>query len=117
MKAGLCLFLLVGLLSVSSAFSGDLEPPGAPAPSMTTLDQIHSAIGSASGSGLQFLGTTIATSPAIGILSLTAQCQQEFGAGTRMCTTEEIMNSMNVPAPADWNTPAGWVRPVIAFSD
>jgi len=83
---------------------------------MKTLDQIYNVAGSAAGSGLQFLGTTPATSPAIGILSLTAQCQATFGAGTRMCTSTEIQNSVNVPDPADWNAQAGWLRPVYLFA-
>jgi len=111
------LIVALGLVAVIiPASAGELEPPGAPAPTMNTLAEIHSAIQTGTGSGLQFLGTTPAVSPAIGVLSLTAQCQQTFGSGTRMCTSVEILNSVNVPEAAEWNTPTGWLRPVYLFA-
>ena len=43
-----------------------------------------------------------------GLLNLTRACHSEF-AGSRMCTSEEILNTVNPPATSR----SGWVRPVL----
>ena len=114
MKICLFLFLLTVALVGSPAFSGDLEPPGAPAPTMKTLDQVYGAAGVGVGSAFQFVGTTTPTSPDLGILGMARKCQSEFGAGTRMCTSLEVMESYVLPSKSSWNSTKGWVRPVIS---
>jgi hypothetical protein len=42
-----------------------------------------------------------------GVLGLTLACQAEF-TGSRMCTSEEVMNTVTVPSPL---VGSAWVRP------
>ena len=53
-------------------------------------------------------GTTTAAN--VGIFSMTNLCQAEY-LDSRMCTSEEIMKSVNIPElPSD---SVAWVQPVI----
>ena len=44
-----------------------------------------------------------------GVLAFTVACQAEFEAGSRMCTSEEVLNTVTVPTALSGSA---WVRPV-----
>jgi len=44
-----------------------------------------------------------------GVLALTAACQADLGAASRMCTSEEVLDTVTLPAALSGNA---WVRPV-----
>jgi hypothetical protein len=73
---------------------GPAGPPGPPAAAM------------------QFVGRTTDTfNGAQGMLTFTQACQADFGPGHRMCTSEEILNTVDLPTLAGGPS---WVRPVFA---
>jgi hypothetical protein len=57
----------------------------------------------------QLIGFTTASLAATGVLALTSACQAEF-AGTRVCSSEEILKTRSVPAALSG---VAWVVPVI----
>ena len=69
----------------------------------------------AAAGNLELVGFTIATTVGgIGLFGMTKLCQAEY-VGSRMCTSEEIMKSINIPElPSD---SYAWVQPVIISTD
>jgi hypothetical protein len=67
-------------------------------------------------SGLQFVGVTTAIGGDAGVLEMTRRCQLEYGAGTRMCSSLEIMNTIDLPAKTVWQLNKAWVRPNFGIS-
>jgi hypothetical protein len=58
---------------------------------------------------MQFVGRTTATfNGGQGVLTDTAACQTEFGPGRRMCTSEELMNTVDLPPLTGGPS---WIRP------
>jgi len=75
---------------------GPTGPPGPPA------------------AALQFVGRTVQTlSGGAGVLTYSQACQTDFGPGHRMCTSEEVMNTVALPALSGGPS---WVRPVLALA-
>jgi len=105
--------LIAVLMLVSTtppSFAGDLEPPAAPAPTMKSLEEIYSSIQAPGDHPFNYLGTTGLVSADSGLLAMTRSCQATFGAGTRMCTSAEIIQTVDLPASGNWNTNTAWVR-------
>jgi hypothetical protein len=64
----------------------------------------------AASAGGRFLGFTTSTfDGAQGVRTYTEACQADVGAGTRMCTSEEVLSTVTWP-PLEVGE--GWVRPV-----
>lgn len=103
------------LLAVLGASAGDLEPPGPPGPTGRTLEEIFSALQASQ--SYELVGITNPASPNLGFLGLARKCQAEFGSGVRMCTTLEVMRTVNLPDPANYHAPWGWLQPRIAGGD
>ena len=68
-----------------------------------------------SAAAMQFVGfSSSSTTGAVGVLMFTYFCQEKFGPGYRMCTTEEVMNTVVLPP---WEAAGtGWVRPTFVPS-
>jgi hypothetical protein len=74
--------------------AGPVGPPGPPATAM------------------QFVGRSTDTfNGSQGVLTYSAACQADFGPGHRMCTSEEILNTVELPALTGGPS---WVRPTFA---
>ena len=70
---------------------GPAGPPGPPAAAM------------------QFVGRTTGTfNGSQGVLAYSAACQTDFGPGHRICTSEELLNTVDLPALAGGPS---WIRP------
>ena len=114
------ILVAAGLYWVSQA--GSLEPPGPPGPTMVTLEDLdariddltsavaHPAYRLVGFSDLEFYGDG-------GVIAFTQACQDVFPR-SRMCTSNEILLTVNYPAgpvladPSDFTKPlGGWVRP------
>ena len=78
-----CLLVAAGLYWFTEA--GDLEPPGPPAPTMRTLDEI------CGGPQYVLVGFSASTfNGARGLFTYAQACQADF-PGSRMCSSREIM--------------------------
>ena len=65
---------------------------------------------SASGN-MELVGfTTATTTPNVGLFALTQLCQAEY-LDSRMCTTEEVMKTVNIPVLPD--DTVAWIQPII----
>jgi hypothetical protein len=103
--------LVVAAVAVCPAVhAGNLEPPGPPAPTMITLDQLvarHAFVGYTTARRNGGVGTGSGLTGSGGTFGMGAVCRAEF-PGTRICTSEDIWNSQPV-------TPIGndcaWVQP------
>lgn len=98
----------VGALAALTLFgAGTLVPrsDGLEAPDATVRPSIQ-------GQGLQFRGITTGASPDLGFFGLTRRCHAEFGLDTRMCSTAEIMGTVDVPGDGLFQSAQGWVQPV-----
>lgn len=63
----------------------------------------------ASAQELQYVGNSaITTKGGAGVAALTGLCFDEFGAGARICTSEEVLLSTE-PLPVDANADPQWV--------
>jgi hypothetical protein len=94
------------------ARAGSLEPPGAPAPTMLTLDELaakHSFVGFTT-------ANATATNLSSGFPGMSDVCAAEF-PGARMCTSLEFMTSTPHPAPTLPGilptTACAWIHPDI----
>lgn len=101
--------ILLGLAAIGRG--GNLEPPAPPSSTMHTLEDIYQAVQTVT--QFQFLGTTAAVTPDIGYFGMTRQCQAQFGVGTRICTSLEIVETVALPSPTAWQSDQAWARPVV----
>ena len=85
--------------------AGPPGPPGPPGPTAPTADPLPPEEEYV---GFDLAGFTTETlTGAQGVLAFTLACQAEF-AESRMCTSEEILNTIDVPADL---AGTAWVRP------
>ncbi len=118
------LFSLTGMIFLPGSVSaGDLEPPleavdgsGNPVGTMRTLDEIYDKLeGLESAQPKPFVYVGMSSSSASGLngfLPLQQACQQDF-PNSRICTTEEVINTPNLPSFQPTFSERGFVRSVV----
>jgi hypothetical protein len=108
--------LVALMLFTAPAFSGDLEPTAPPGPTMHTLDEIHDkieALQSSCPKPYVYVGlSSSGESGSRGFLVLNEACQQDF-PDSRMCTTEEIINTTNFPSYPMGFSQRGYARSIV----
>lgn len=75
--------------------------------------QASAVVVSPASSVFAFVGVTTPVAGSTGVLTKTQACQTEFGAGVRMCDSQEILKTVDVPPASAWKSGQGWVQPVI----
>ena len=96
--------------------AGDLEPSAPPGATMHTLEEIYNkieALQSSCAKPYVYVGMSSAGKPATGgFLGLNEACKQDF-PDSRMCTTEEIISTVNYPSYPVGFSERGFVRSIV----
>lgn len=108
---------MVLIAACAGVGAGDLNPPGPPAPTMSTLQQVNNKLDQLAAQtwSFQFGGVTTATTDGShGWWSMNQLCTNEFGPNARMCTSKEVMSTpvSQWPSLAAYN--GAWVHPYFA---
>ena len=108
----LSILLVIGLLVFMLTEAGNLEPPGPPAPTMVTLDELNAA----SSRPFQLVGFTTATFQGnAGFFGFSEACEAEFPS-SRMCFLEEALKTTQIPDLSSEQALA-WIDPGAFFAN
>jgi hypothetical protein len=91
---------------------GPEGPQGEPGPKGDTGPQGPPGVGGGAAAAMQLIGATTDTQyGGGGIVARSVACQADFGPEARWCTSEEVMNTVDIPDFGPLGNDKLWVRP------